>query len=79
MDLEFCFQDSMGKDIMDVSPIAATATALSGLQVQSQIAVSVLKKAIDLESAGALQLLQALPSPTPVSAGAAGGAVDVWA
>ncbi|GHT85802.1 hypothetical protein AGMMS49960_18520 [Betaproteobacteria bacterium] len=69
--------DATMGNTMDVSSIAATATAMADLQVQAQLGVSVLKKAIDLQSAGALQLVQAVATPAPVVAQA--GGVDTWA
>lgn len=49
---------------MDVSGIAGLASALSQVQVGNAVSVQVLKKAMDTEAQGALQLLQALPQPT---------------
>jgi len=53
---------------MDSATIASAATQLSNIQLQQQAGISVLKKAIDVQSQGAMALLQALPQPTPVSA-----------
>jgi hypothetical protein len=62
---------------MDISSIVATASAMAETQLQSQVSMSVLKKAIDLQSEGALQLVQAVAQPAPVVAQA--GGVDTWA
>jgi len=50
---------------MDVSAIASTATALSQARVADAAGTLVLKKALDIQAASALQLLQALPAPVP--------------
>jgi hypothetical protein len=65
---------------MDVTTVAAVATNMAEQRVQSAIGLAVLKKAIDLEAAGALALLQAVPAPSPaMSSGTVGGVVDTWA
>jgi hypothetical protein len=50
---------------MDVSAIASAATALSQARVADAAGTLVLKKALDIQAASALQLLQALPTPAP--------------
>ena len=52
---------------MDVSPSGLTqaAMAVSGAQTTQAVQVSVLKKALNIEAAGAQALLQALPQPAP--------------
>lgn len=47
---------------MDVSNIPALSTAMSQVAVQQQVDISVLKKSMDIESAGALALINAIPS-----------------
>ena len=64
---------------MDIAPIAALASVNAAEQARGAVGLSVLKKAIDIEAAGALALVQAIPVPPAVSAGAAGGMVDTWA
>ncbi|MDR2881247.1 MAG: YjfB family protein [Azoarcus sp.] len=65
---------------MDISSIAAVATNMAEQRVQSAIGLTVLKKAIDLQAAGALSLLQAIPAPSPaMSSETVGGVVDTWA
>ncbi|WP_068636607.1 YjfB family protein [Thauera butanivorans] len=68
---------------MDVSSIAAAASANAAAKVQAEASVKVLKMALDMQAESALQLLQAIPAPVqpPVSAvgSAAGGVVDTWA
>ncbi len=52
---------------MDVSASGLTqaALAVSGAQTTQAVQVSVLKKALNIEAAGAQALLQALPQPAP--------------
>ena len=49
---------------MDVDSIASQATAMSQNALNQKVGISVLKKAIDIESSSALQLIQAIP-PAP--------------
>lgn len=64
---------------MDVSSIAAAASANAAAKVQAEASVKVLKMALDMQAESALQLLEALPAPTPAVGSAAGGVVDTWA
>lgn len=52
---------------MNVSPSGAVqaAMAVSDAQNMQAVQVSVLKKALNIEAAGAQALLQALPQPAP--------------
>jgi hypothetical protein len=52
---------------MSVSSIASLSTAMATTQTNAEIGVAVLKKSIDIASNSALELLQALPSPTPAA------------
>ncbi|MDR2260082.1 MAG: YjfB family protein [Azoarcus sp.] len=63
---------------MDVTSLAATASANSAAQTQNAVGLAVLKKAIDIQAAGALALVQAVPAP-PAASGTAGGTVNTWA
>lgn len=66
---------------METSTIASLATDMSSAQVQQTREIAVLKKAMDLQAEGALQLLQALP-PLPVlssTGGMAGELINVKA
>jgi len=59
---------------METSAIASLATDMSNARVQQAVEISVLKKAIDIQAQGALQLLQAMPPlPTLSSAGGTAG------
>ena len=65
---------------MDITGIAAAGSANSAAQTQTAVQLSVLKKAIDIQSAGALALVQAVPTPPAASAGGtAGGIVNTFA
>ena len=61
---------------MDISSLASCSTALADARAKQTLEVSVLKKAIDSEAEGALQLLAALgPSPAISSTGGTAGQV----
>lgn len=65
---------------MDVTAIAAAASANSAAQTETAVQLNVFKKAIDIQSAGVLALLQAVPTPPPASSGGtAGGIVNTFA
>ncbi|MCK9260952.1 MAG: YjfB family protein [Azoarcus sp.] len=63
---------------MDVSSIAAAASANAAAQVQQEVSVSVLKKAMDIQEQSAMQLLEALPPVPAAPTGTAGGVIDTW-
>ena len=46
---------------MDISGIANLATAMSNARTEQAIGIAVFKKAMDLNAAGALALVEALP------------------
>lgn len=50
---------------MDVSSIASAATAMQAQQVGADASVAILRKTLDVQAAGAIALLQALPPPVP--------------
>jgi hypothetical protein len=52
---------------MDSSSIASMASSIASAQTDSAVGVAVLKKALDIQSQNAMQLLQALPQPAPAS------------
>lgn len=64
---------------MDVSSIAAYASANAMQQLQQQVSVSMLKKALEIQEQGALQLLEALPQAAPAASGPAGTVIDTFA
>ncbi len=49
---------------MEVSSVGSLSTALSQSQVGDAVAITMLKKAMDLQAQTAAQLLQALPAPS---------------
>ena len=64
---------------MNVSSAAASISAMSLANVQAQVAVSVLRKTLDIQQANAVQLLQALPAPVPATSGSLGTRIDTYA
>jgi hypothetical protein len=60
---------------MDVSAIASMATQLKQGETAQAVQFAVLKKAMEVEEASAMQLLQTLPSNPPNL----GGGVDTFA
>lgn len=62
---------------MDISGIASASSLLSAAQTGDAVGVSVLKKAISSEGAGAIALLQAIP--VPVNPPNLGQNIDVFA
>lgn len=61
---------------MEVSSIATMATDMSNTKVQQAQEVTVLKKAIDIEAAGALKLIASIaPTQTVSSTGGTAGQV----
>jgi len=64
---------------MDITSIAAAASANTAEQTQTMVGLAVLKKAIDIEAAGALALVRAIPTPTATPTGTVGGVIDTWA
>lgn len=71
-----------GDIAMNVSPSGSVASAASGAASQAStgdaVAITVLKKALDIEAQGALQLIQALPA-TPSNPPNLGNGVDTFA
>ena len=68
--------------IMNVSSVAAFASANAAQQSQDAVSIAVLKKALDIQAQGALQLIQALPATTasaPVTNGNLGTVINTWA
>ncbi|MDX5445228.1 MAG: YjfB family protein [Zoogloeaceae bacterium] len=63
---------------MDVSSIAAFASANAQFKVQSEASMLMLKKALDMQQQNAALLLQALPQ-VPPTGGAEGAIIDTWA
>ena len=64
---------------MDITSIAAAASANSASRTQDAVQLSVLKKAIDIQAQGALALVQAVPAPPAPVGGTAGGIINTVA
>ncbi|MCW5664600.1 MAG: YjfB family protein [Piscinibacter sp.] len=63
-----------------VSPAAVNAASNATLaSVQGTASVLVLKKALDTQVAGAVQLIQSLPQPALATSGALGTRVNTYA
>ncbi|MBL8405029.1 MAG: YjfB family protein [Dechloromonas sp.] len=63
---------------MDVASISGQASTLSQSQLSDAVSTAVLRKAIDIQAQGALQLLQALP-PVANNPPNLGNTIDVRA
>lgn len=61
---------------MNLTSLATTAAVGSAVQIPTSVDMAVLKKAIDVETFGALALVQAVSAPPPVAPGESGGIVD---
>lgn len=64
---------------MDTVSIAALASDLSQTRAQSAVQLAVLKKAMDIEAQGAMQLVQAAVQAAPTNPPNLGNGVDVFA
>ncbi|NMF97270.1 YjfB family protein [Aromatoleum toluolicum] len=60
---------------MDITTIASIASANASTSLKAQASVLVLKKAMELQTLNAAQLLQALPAPAGPTPGARLGSV----
>lgn len=61
------------------SAIVDTAVQMQQAQLQQQVQLAVLKKAMDSQAASGLALLQALPSPALETSGNIGTRLNVFA
>lgn len=64
---------------MNVSATVSAASTGSLATVQGQASLLVQKKAMQLQEANALQLLQTLPQPTPPLGATVGGTINTFA
>jgi len=64
---------------MDTVSIAALASDISQTRVQGAVQLAVLKKAMDIEAQGAMQLVQAAVQAMPNNPPNLGNGVDVFA
>lgn len=63
---------------MDISSVGSLSTALSSSATGDAVGIQVLKKALDIQEQGAMQLLQALPQ-VPSNPPNLGNSIDVKA
>ncbi len=63
---------------MDVTAVAASVSEFKQTQVQAEVSMHMLKKALEMQESMALQLLQALPQSAAVGS-AAGGHINTYA
>lgn len=49
---------------MDVTTAASLSSQVAQMKIGDAVGITVLKKAIDLQAQGALQLLEAIPQPS---------------
>jgi len=63
---------------MDVSSIAAFASANAQARFQAQASVLMLKKALEMQEQNAALMLQALPA-APAAGGSVGIVINTWA
>ena len=64
---------------MDTASIAALASNISQAKVEGAVQLAVLKKAMDIEAQGAMQLVQAAVQAMPNNPPNLGNQVDVFA
>lgn len=64
---------------MDISRVGSSTAAISQAGTGDAVAISVLKKALEVETQGALQLIQALPLPSTNSPPNLGNNVNTFA
>ena len=64
---------------MDIGSIGSVSSALSQAKTGDAVAIAVLKKANDLQSETALQLIQALPQPVAGVTPSLGNGVNTFA
>jgi hypothetical protein len=64
---------------MDISSASNVSSALSQARTSDAVAVTVLKKAIDIQAQTAAQLIQALPQPPASSNGSLGSNINTFA
>ena len=64
---------------MDISSVGSISSATSQAQTGDAVSIAVLKKAIDLQAQGALQLIESLPQPATNSPPNLGQGVNTFA
>ena len=64
---------------MDVTSLASAATEFSQAKTADAVAIAVLRKTLDLQEQGAMQLIQALPQLTTSNPPNLGNSVNTFA
>lgn len=64
---------------MDISSVGNVSAAISQAGTGDAVAITVLKKSLDIQAQSAMQLIQALPQPAPSSPPNLGNGVNVYA
>lgn len=64
---------------MDISSVGNVSPALSQAKTGDVVAIAVLKKALDIQAQGALQLIQALPQAAASSPPNLGNGINTFA
>lgn len=64
---------------MDISSVGSVPSSLSQASTGDAVAISVLKKAIDIQAQNAVQLIQALPQPAASNPPNLGNNVNTFA
>ncbi len=64
---------------MDISSVGNVSSALSQASTGDAVAILVLKKAMDIQAQGAMQLIQALPQLPAINPPNLGNGVDTFA
>ena len=64
---------------MDIASVAASSSAAQQARTGDAVALSVLRKSLDLQAQSALQLISALPQPAPSNPPHLGNSVNTFA
>ncbi len=64
---------------MDIGSVGSVSAALSQASSGDAVAILVMKKAMDIQAQGAIQLIAALPAPATVNPPGVGGNVNIFA
>lgn len=64
---------------MEINSVGSPSAALSQTRTGDAVAISVMKKALEIQSQNAMQLIQALPLPTTNSPANLGNNVNTFA
>ena len=64
---------------MDISSVGSIPASISQASTGDAVAISVLKKSLDIQAQSAMQLIQALPQVTTNSPPNLGGSVNTFA